>query len=568
MGDEEKKKITRRKYLKYTGGVVVGAAAAAAGYGIYESTKPLPPTPTQTATSTVPVTTTVPTVTAPTDLSTIIFTFSADPGSWDPQVTADDSIFRQSAVYEPLTYLAPDGTPQPFLAESWDVSKDGLEFVFHIRDDIKFHDGTKFDGAAAKWNFDRLLKINKGLAHLLTDVVDKVDTAGSQTVNFTLKYPVALDAMLGAKATLRMISPTYAQAHEVSGDLGQAYLLDHTCGTGPYELDSWVPGQQTTFTKFDDYWRGWSGKHASRVVVRLIREAATMELSIRKGDIDMAFSETLPPEVIRELAKDPNIVVKTTPGIDVGWTPMNVKKPPTDNVLVRKAIAYSWPYKEVVEDIYKDQTSYADSPIAQNLWGHNPNLTKYATDLNQAKALLAQAGYSKGGLTASVFYWLGDDRIQRAMELFRSNLKEVGITLDTRSMPWDEMVRLIENLDTAPNMAPYSYGPPYGYTGDSIEYPLGSANLPSKGGMNWAYYENPVLDDLLARAKRLSATDREKCKELLYEAQRIVVDQDCVMFYRAVFNYVQVYRSWLKGWTWNPMYYYSLDYYPCYKEWP
>src|SRR5262249_20656293 len=159
------------------------------------------------------------------------------------------------SVYEGLVQYKPDSTEiEPLLAKSYTVSDDGLTYTFHLRPNVKFHDGSAFDAAAAKFDFERRLKVNGGPSYMVADV-KSMDTPDPLTFVVHIKQPVTpfLD-YLASPYGPKMMSPTAIKQHEVKNDSGQEWLKSHDAGSGPYQLTSVTPGQLYIMKSFADYW--------------------------------------------------------------------------------------------------------------------------------------------------------------------------------------------------------------------------------------------------------------------------------------------------------------------------
>ncbi len=175
---------------------------------------------------------------------------------------SNDNIVTGNA-YETLTFYNPPGSAteiSPKLATSWDTSADGLTWTFHLREGVKFHDGSDFNAAAVKFSIERTMKLGLGAAYIF-DPVDAINVIDDHTVEFKLKYTAPLDLIMATGYAAWIMSPT-----AVGDKTGDWFNAGHDAGTGPYMIDSYDVGQRLVMKKFDGYWGGWQDGQFDTVV--------------------------------------------------------------------------------------------------------------------------------------------------------------------------------------------------------------------------------------------------------------------------------------------------------------
>ena len=199
----------------------------------------------------------------------------------DPQlVPAFSRSARSPLTYNQLVRFEPDMTPVPELAESWEVSRDGLTWTFKLRQGVRFHDGQEMTSADVKFTFDRLFEKSPGKSDFIA--VDKVEPSGKHAVKFVTKEPFAgLLAALGGFWGF-IISEAGVKKH---GDLNKAAV-----GTGPYMLDDWKVEQQMVLKKNPHYFKKGL-PHVDQVILRVIPDEANIVAALRTGQIHHAFIE-------------------------------------------------------------------------------------------------------------------------------------------------------------------------------------------------------------------------------------------------------------------------------------
>jgi peptide/nickel transport system substrate-binding protein len=253
-------------------------------------------------------------------ISSITLPFLADMQVADPDVYyAGEGLQVTLSAYEslltytpvpastPLTYQPVAKRISPGLAKSWEVSADGLTYTFHLRADVKFHDGTAMDAASWQKGFVRRAKVNQGPAY---QVVPVASTATPDPLTFvvTLKHPV--DAFLDYMAcpwSPKAISPTAVAAHTVDDDEAQKWLTTHDAGTGPYTISEWVPNDHYTLKAFPGYWG--PQPEVQTVNIPIIPDIQTQELELKAGQVDI-MTKGLPIQDVETFAKESTYVVK------------------------------------------------------------------------------------------------------------------------------------------------------------------------------------------------------------------------------------------------------------------
>jgi len=257
--------------------------------------------------------------TAPKSISTITYPFYEDAGTVDPDIYyGPEGLMVTLNVYDRLitdTPVAPgiqipyEATTrfQPALAHAWEVSKDGLTYVFHLRSGVTFHDGTPMNAKAWRNAFARRAKINGGPAYQV-EVVASTEAPDDHTFVVKLKAPCnPFLPYMASPYGPQVISPTALEKHQVNGDLAKKWLVGHECGTGPYVLTDYVPNTSYTLEAYPHYW----GKvpEVRKVNMPIIPSVQTQELGFKRGEYD--FVKGLTVQSFTSYSKDPNYTVKS-----------------------------------------------------------------------------------------------------------------------------------------------------------------------------------------------------------------------------------------------------------------
>ena len=405
-------------------------------------------------------------------------------------------------IFDTLVKLDTDFSIRPELATKWDVEDGGKRVVFHLREGVKFQDGTPFDAAAVKWNIDRRMDPNVKSPQKggLESVIASVEVVNPSTVTFNLKQPFpGLLGMLGQREGF-MESPTAAQ--KAGADFGTKPV-----GTGAFLFKEWVRGNHITVERNPDYWD--KGKpYLDRVVFQDIAGSVVGVQRLVTGEID--FVSELSPQDVRQIEGNKDIKLDPDPvgrWISLQW---QVDKPPFNNLQLRQAIAHAIDRKRLVDILMGGKAQLAEGPTPKGLWWFDPNLKSYDYDPAKAKELLKQAGYPNGldvtlaAPTITMF--------QQLDQLVQEQLKAIGINVTLEPVAVSDWYSRVvqQKINFTPERWSQRPDP------DGLFYIL----FHSKGYANSTNYKNPELDALLDKAR--STTDTEARKPIYRQAQAIM----------------------------------------------
>jgi len=289
---------------------------------------------------------------------------------------------------------------EPELATSWEVAKDGMSAIFHLRKDATFHDGAPVTADDVKWSFDRAVSLGgfpsvqmKAGSLIKPEQFEVVDKHTFK-IKFIRKSKLTLPD-LGVPVPIIFNSKLAKKNASKKDPWATSYLHKNPAGSGAYMLERWDPGQQTVYKRFDN-WKSGKLPGVKRVIIREIPSPATRRALLERGDTDISLN--LPPKDSKELQAKGKVDVVGTPiencyhavGLNMNFKPFKDKR-------VRQAIAYALPY----EQIFKAAAYERGVPM----WGGKsktpetiewPQPFPYSTDIDKAKALLKEAGYGDG----------------------------------------------------------------------------------------------------------------------------------------------------------------------------
>ncbi len=353
-----------------------------------------------------------------------------EPPNLDPtlgaSVATDEVVYAN--VFEGLVRIGPDGGVRPGLAESWDISPDGLIYVFHLRRGVRFHDGAPFDAATAKFALDRArAPTSPNAQRPQLAAVRAVEAVDPATLRVTLSRPDGglLDVL--GWGGLVMVAP-----NSIAGAAARPV------GTGPFRFAGWRRGDSIVLTRNPDYW----GRPAplARVTFKFISDPTAALAALKAGDVD-AFPYFPAPESLAQLKSDPRF--KVTVGATEGETlmAMNQRRPPLNDLRVRRALSYAIDRKAVIEGA---MFGYGE-PIGSHFSPRDPgyvDLTgRYPHDPARARALLAEAGYRDGLSLTMKLPPTGYAR--RSGEILAAQLAQVGVRVRLENLEWAQWLEQV-----------------------------------------------------------------------------------------------------------------------------
>ena len=483
---------------------------------------------------------------------TLVFGRNKDAVRLDPAVVTDGMSLNVARVsMEGLTrYKLGSFDIEPSLASSWIVSKDGKVWIFNLRHRVKFHDGTPFDAAAVKFNFDRW-RLRGNPYHKWGDfsyyesqfggfpgVIKDVKVVAPDKVEFDLTKPVAPMLANLAMAAFSISSPTAIKA-----ELGSYFTSPK--GTGPYMVAEWVKDDHITLKRFDDYW----GPQAKlpRVILRDIPDPATGLLSLEHGDID-GWEYVQPNDLIR-IQKNTDLALYHQPANNIMYLAMNNLKSPFDNLLVRRAINEAIDAKAIVKNFYDPSAIVADEFLPPAVWPHGVKV-RYPYDPQDAKRLLAQAGYPNGFSTTLWYMTLARPYLpqpQRVAEAIQADLKKIGINARLEAFEWGTYLQRTQNAEH--NMALFGWTGDNGDPDNFLYVILDKDNTIPPGAQNVCFWRNDDFHKLSTAAQRAIA--RKERSALYVKALQLVHDQaPCVPL---VHTFPPItFRKTVRGYVPNP----------------
>ncbi len=453
----------------------------------------------------------------------LVFGRGSDSVGLDPALETDgESMKVCDNLYENLvTYASGTTEVVPQLAQSWDVSDDGLRWTFHLRTGVRFHDGTPFNADAVLFSLGRQFfqdhpfhKPSAGTYSYWKDMsMDAVvaDMRADDDSTFVIELAEANAPFLSNLGMnfCAIVSPSAVRRH------GADYFKNPV-GTGPFRFVEWRKDERIVLGRNDDYW----GEPASldRLVFKYVQDPSVRFLELRSGAVHGI--DNVSPEFIDAIRQDPGLDLLTQPGMNVGYLAMNMERAPFGDVRVRRAVNHAVNKQALVENFYAGLAVAAVNPIPPMMWSYHEDISGYAHDPARARALLSESGLADGFdtelwvMTAPRPYMPQPGKIAQAIQ---ADLAKVNIRARIVTVDW--ATYLDKTFDGQHGMCLL------GWTGDNGDpdnflYVLLDKTAAVKPAQNVAFYKSEEFHDVLLAGRR--STDVAERTRLYRRAQEIV----------------------------------------------
>jgi len=367
--------------------------------------------------------------------SRLVVAQAADPAGLHPLL--ETGLVEASAygnLYDPLVTHDPDGQLVPGLAESWE-RRDDRSWAFRLRPGVTFHDGEPFDSTSVRFTIETLLDpAASSPIRAQLDAIERVETPDARTAVIVTKRPFA--PLLAELTQLMMLPPAYTDR------VGFAALAERPNGTGPFRLVAHVRDERIVLERYDGHWRG--APSVRTVELRPTPETATRVAAVRTGQADLAVS--VPVDQMPILQRE-GLAVVGRPGVQALYVRLHARKPPLDDLRVRRAIVHAVDVDQIIASLYGGRARRITGPYPPEVFGYDDTAPLPAYDPELARVLLRQAGVAAG--TEVVFEaprgrYPKDDQVALAVAGF---LEQVGLRVQLQTLEWGAYLKKIQAGD-------------------------------------------------------------------------------------------------------------------------
>ena len=408
------------------------------------------------------------------------------------------------------------------LAESWEISKDGLVITFHLRKGVKWADGGEFTADDVMFGYKTIIDEKTPSAYKEDFLqVKKAEVLDKYTFRVTYDKPFA-------PALTTWGSLIILPKHLLEGkDITKTEFARNPVGLGPYKLSKWVPDQELILESYKDYFEG--RPYIGRYIYKRIPDPATMFLVLRTGEIDMMG--LTPIQYTKQTENDyfrKNFNKYRYPAFQYTHMAFNLKHPFFKDKRVRQAIAYAIDKSELVDVVLFGLGSPATGPYVPNTWPYNPDVKKYDYNPEKAKQLLKEAGWEAGSdgilvkdgrtFKFTIFTNTGNKLRENTATIIQWRLAKIGIKVEIRKLEWSTFInQFIDKKRFEAVILGWSISL------DPDQYDIWHSSKTREKELNFISYSNPEVDELLEKGRR--TYDIAERKKAYFRIQEILADE-------------------------------------------
>ncbi len=465
----------------------------------------------------------------------LVYGLTLAPSGIDPHVNASAELgIPLTSVYDTLIYQDPEtGGFVPGLARSWEITEGGRVYIFRLRRDVRFHDGTPFNAQAVKTTLDRIVDpaTRSQKAVFMLGPYERAEVIDEFTVAVRLREPYAplLDSL--SQVYLGIASPA------ALARWGSEYQF-HQVGTGPFRFVEYVPSDRLVLVRNPDYRWGPSvfanrgPAYLEEVVFRFYTDPATRAPALEAGEVDVMGE--VPPLEARRLVRSGRFRLHAVsiPGQPLQFF-LNTARPPTDDLRVRRALLYATDRRAIVEAIFGGMSPVAYGPLTRVTLGYDPAVeAMYPYDPQRAAALLDEAGWRlvagvrrKGDQPLRLEgVIMGFGHVPEVVQLLQAQWRSLGIELDVQQVSYGTLLEV--GRSGAVHLLPFFLS--------GTDPDLLRAFYHSEAAFNWSKVADPELDAWLEQAARIIEPGARR--SLYSRIQRRIMEQALILPIRDYVN--------------------------------
>lgn len=460
-----------------------------------------------------------------------IIRFSADKSPLVDPATGSDNNDASALLnlYDALVYQV-NGTQEPCLATNWEVSDDGLEYTFYIKQGAKFHDGSEVKASDVAFSFERFVTIGEGFSYLFSGVSDCIAT-DDYTVKFILSQPSA--SFMASVWKLYVVNEDLVMENIVDdgtygeyGDYGKTYALDHDIGSGPYMVTEVVHQDYMLASKFEDWHMGWEGRENAPDQFKEIylNEPSTQYTMMSNQEMEMT-SPWFTPDHYASLDALTGIDLARYSIAETELIIFNSAKAPLDDLNFRKALACLIDYDSLVENVFVGAQRSVGT-VSSTIAGHNPNTYVYNYDPDQAKEYLAQSKYADNyqEFVIDAYVLEGLPTMETAMLSLQAGCAQLGINIEIQKGTWLNYQESCSTADSTPSISICGIVPPVDDAAAALQQMYSSDTQGTYENATWS--ATPEFDAILQETCQI-LDDQERYAKAA-ELQNYVMEELCV----------------------------------------
>ena len=467
----------------------------------------------------------------------LVYCSEGSPETFNPQLSTSGVTFDASSrtIYNRLIEFEPGtSSVKPALANSWDMSDDGKEYTFYLRQNVQFHStpyfepSRPFDADDVVFTFEKQDNPNhpfhktKSMRYSyfeamgLGELIERIKKVDSHTIKFYLTRAESPFLATLAMDFASILSREYAFQLAETGNIEA--LDNQPVGTGPFQLVRYQPDAYIRYKAHPDYWQGEQA--IGNLVFAITPDPSLRFARLVAGECDV-MTNPLPVHI--SAAQDyPDLNVSSEAGLNVAYLAMNTRKPPFDDRLVRRALNHAIDKTAIINAVYSKTAIQAITPLPPNMWAHNHSATKYEYNPQKARELLAEAGYSNGfdmaiwTMSAQRAY---NPNAKRMAELIQQDLGKVNVRVEIVTYEYGAFLRRVRKGEHQSALLGWisDNGDP-----DNFLTPLLSC-ASTVTGTNAAFWCDPLFSQLVSQARALS--NKQLRSDYYDQAQQVFLNE-------------------------------------------
>ena len=415
---------------------------------------------------------------------TLVIAMSSEPSTLNTLVADDFAAWSiTNNIYDSLIEFHTDGSLTPGLAESWDYSEDGTEITFHLRQGVKFHDGSAMTADDVVFTYEQVIPY--AAAQNVNSAMKSMEKGDDYTVKLTLLHPFGPVEYCAGSSQFSIVCKS---AYEKDPDA----FTRNPVGTGAYKLSSWESGDKITLERFDEYWNG--APALKTVTYKIIPDSTTQAIALENGEIDLLEGVSMADR--QHIIDTPSLGYVEGASASTYFISMNNKEGPFANRDLRLAVSYAVNRQEFIDGAMNGVGSPCETPMSPITQGWPSDFKNNEQNLEKAKEHLAAAGYPDG--VTVTLKCMESAAYSKPAEILQEQLRQIGITVNIEKM---ERAKFLQEMRDDKQYEISIMSATAFYPDADYIYALYHTDATGGAGRNYHCNSNPELDEMLETAR-------------------------------------------------------------------
>ncbi len=432
-------------------------------------------------------------------------------------------------LYDGLVIFNEKLEPEGAIAKKWEISEDGTVWTFFLNEGITFHDGEPLTADDVVFTYGiPLHKDYTGPRASDFEKIEKIEAVDEHTVKFTLKEPYAPFLSTASYGVL----PEHILKDVPVGELGEhEFNTKSPVGSGPFKFEEWKEGQYVKVAANEDYYKG--RPYLDSVTYKIVPDANALMAQLAAGDVHEAAVQSPDLATAKKLEDEGKINISTNLSLAYTYIGWNQKNELFQDVKVRQALTMAIDRESIIQAVLGGDGEIAHAPSSPLSWAYNKDVPKFNFNVEEAKTLLEEAGWTPGGdgilqkdgkkFSFELKTNQGNKAREQIAQIVQQQLKEIGIEVKPKIMEWSAFIDDVN----APN---------WNYDAVILGWSLGVDPDPTAlwhskeraEGLNFVHFSDPELDKLMEQNTKV--LEQEERKQIIGEIQAGIAEQQPYTF--------------------------------------